>query len=166
MKYTTETPLHLFDPHEEAARLFSIVDRAIPLLATLSDEDAAEPRTGGHWSAKEITGHMIDSATNNLQRVVRLQLQESLTLPGYEQDGWVRVQHYQQRTWRDLLTLWSVLNRHLAHSIHSVDHGALARCWQHDGEEISLAFIIEDYIAHLQHHLRQILPNWENEEKY
>jgi hypothetical protein len=165
MKYTVETPLHLFDPHKEAKHLVSIIDRATPLLASLSNADAAKPRTDGHWSAKEIIGHLVDSAGNNLQRVVRLQMQESLLLPGYEQEGWVRVQHYQQRTWSDLLELWTALNRHLAHTIHFADRDALSRCWQHEGEEISLAFIIEDYIAHLQHHLRQIFPDWMMEEK-
>ena len=165
MKYTSETPLHLFDPHKEAQHLVSIISSATPLLASLSDADASKPRTDGHWSAKEIIGHLIDSAGNNLQRVVRLQMQESLILPGYEQDGWVRVQDYQQRNWSDLLELWSALNRHLAHAIQYMDRNALARCWQHDGEEISLAFIIEDYIAHLQHHLRQIFPDWMMEEK-
>jgi hypothetical protein len=165
MKYTTETPLHLFDPHEQAQHLIAIVERAAPLLAILSDAAAAAPRSDGHWSAKQIVGHLIDSAGNNLQRIVRLQLQDSLTLPGYEQDGWVRVQHYQQRTWSEILALWSALNRHLAHTIRHLDKDALARTWQLEGERISLAFIIEDYSAHLQHHLRQMLPGWIMEEK-
>jgi DinB superfamily len=165
VKYTTETPLPLFDPHQQAIHLAAVIHRAVPLLTALSDAETAKPRTDGQWSAKQILGHLIDSAGNNLQRIVRLQLQDSLSLPGYEQNGWVRIQHYEQRAWSEIIALWSALNRHLAHTIQHLDKEALAHTWHLEGEQITLAFLIEDYTAHLQHHLRQILPGWIMEEK-
>lgn len=46
------------------------------------------------WSVKEIVGHLIDSASNNLQRFVRLQVSDSLVFPDYSQDNdaWVSIQ--------------------------------------------------------------------------
>src|SRR5262245_10195957 len=80
------------------------------------DESTASRRPGpGKWSHKETIGHLIDSAANNHQRFVRLQMQEHLELIGYDGDEWVRLERYQERSWLDLLTLWESYNRHLAH---------------------------------------------------
>ena len=155
MPYTTETPLHQYDPAHSAAALRQILAHRMPALRLLTEADAAAIVTT-RWSRKEVLGHLIDSAGNNLQRFVRLQLQPSLELPGYEPDGWVRVQHHTARPWPELVALWSALNEHLAHVIQNVDRAALGRIWNHDGELLTLAFIIEDYVGHIEYHMRQI----------
>lgn len=63
-------------------------------LRAIDEKDASLRPGPGKWSKKEILGHLIDSAANNHQRFVRLQLAQRLELPGYEQEGWVSVQHY------------------------------------------------------------------------
>lgn len=155
MPYASETPLAQYDPAHSAAELRRILASRTPALKALTESDAATVVTT-HWSRKQVLGHLIDSAGNNLQRFVRLQLQPSLELPGYEPDGWVRVQHFTQRSWTDLIALWSALNEHLAHVIQNVDRAALGRIWQHEGHPWTLAFIIEDYIGHIEYHMRQI----------
>lgn len=127
-----------------------------PLLAV--SEDVAGQRTGpGNWSKKEILGHLIDSASNNHQRFVRLQLDELLIMPSYQQNHWIHAQNYNERDWRDLVELWLVFNRHLAHVIRHVDPAAAGHIWKAPGSECSLEFLIEDYLRHLRHHLAQIL---------
>ena len=54
--------------------------------------------------AQTDLGHLIDSAVNNHARFVRAQLQDDLVFPGYDQDGWVRVQRYDERSWPALVT--------------------------------------------------------------
>ena len=93
---------------------------------------------------------------NNQQRIVRLQLQSALDLPSYDQDGWIRVQHYELLPWHQVLALWRTLNQHLAHTVEHVDSKTLAHVWHYQGQSLSLGFIIEDYIAHLEHHLRAL----------
>lgn len=55
---------------------------------------AAHALAEGQWSPKQIIGHLIDSAANNHQRFVRAQFTDDLVFPGYEQEAWVEVQHY------------------------------------------------------------------------
>jgi hypothetical protein len=155
--YTKATPLEKLHPHALAEDLLAAVAGALPRLWAISDEAASAPRAGGKWSAKQILGHLIDSAANNHQRFVRLQLEESIALPGYEQDGWVSVQHYNQRSWVDLLTLWQTLNLHLAHVVLHSDAHKYGRVWHSYAGPVTLGFIIEDYTAHLRHHMKQIL---------
>ena len=75
-------------------------------LRAMPDSAAASKPDPQRWSKKEILGHLLDSAGNNHQRFVRMQLEPRVELPGYEQDGWVRVQRYQDASWSDLIDFW------------------------------------------------------------
>ena len=111
------------------------------------------------WSIKEIIGHLIDSASNNHQRFVRLQLTERLTFPDYGQDNihWVRIQNYQDRKWSELLVLWHYFNVQLANIIRSVDPACLSHIWQMDPQtSVRLFDLMTDYQRHLIAHLDQI----------
>lgn len=136
--------------------LSSVVAHAVPHLSALSEEAAAQKPSPDNWSKKEILGHLIDSAANNHQRFVRLQLDRELTLPGYEQDGWVRVNHYQHTPWTEIVALWAAYNRHLARVIESLDPSALGHIWHSPGGDVTLEFLATDYVEHMTHHLRQI----------
>ena len=122
-----------------------------PILIFRPSEDA--------WSIKEITGHLIDSAANNHQRFIRLQLLEQLTFPDYGQDNihWVRIQNYQNRTWEELLGLWRFYNVQLAYVIRSVDPSCLNHAWQLDAQNrVTLFDLMTDYLRHIEAHLDQI----------
>lgn len=122
-----------------------------PILTFRPSEDA--------WSIKEIIGHLIDSASNNQQRFVRLQLVEQLTFPDYGQDNihWVRIQNYQNREWEKLLGLWLHYNMQLADIIRSADPACLNHFWQLDAENrVTLFDLMVDYLRHIEDHLDQI----------
>jgi hypothetical protein len=147
------------DPRTSAAasELRTLVRTEADRLARLSEAQASRPRAPGKWSPKEVLGHLIDSAANNHQRFVRMQLRDHLELPGYEQDAWVRLAGYADRPWADLVALWDQYNRGLAHLIGRVDPGALAHTWTSpEGERVDLAWVVRDYLSHLRHHLAQI----------
>jgi hypothetical protein len=137
--------------------LLSALDAADRLH--LIEEAAASRRPGpGKWSKKEILGHLIDSAANNHQRFVRLQLTPSIDLSGYDGDEWVRIQGYQDRPWSDIIELWRRYNTQLASVIRHVNSEALRHVWHTpDGKDLDLEFIMRDYVVHLRHHLDQIL---------
>jgi len=128
----------------------------VPLLA-ISEEAAGKPAGPEKWSRKEILGHLIDSASNNHQRFVRLQSEELLVMPSYQQNHWVGAQNYNGREWIELVEFWLAYNRHLAHVIRHVDARAAGHIWRAPGKDYRLEFLIEDYLSHLRHHLAQIL---------
>ena len=140
-----------------ADELTSVVETASAKMRLLPDADASIKPAPEKWSKKEILGHLMDSATNNHQRFIRAQMVDSFILPGYEQDEWVRRQDYNSKPWAELIDLWSVYNRHVAHVVRNVPEKELATIGTvGGGEPVTLGFIIEDYLTHLKHHLTQI----------
>jgi DinB superfamily len=138
-------------------KLSDIIQEITPKLLALSDSEASQPRTAGKWSPKEILGHLIDSACNNHRRMVKMQIQSGLSFDGYEQDAWVSLQSYQQRSWIDIVNLWQAYNLHLGHVITQISPEALANTGLFGEQIVTLEFLANDYIAHLEHHLAQIL---------
>ena len=153
---------------EYALDLLNTVERAVPALLAFDDETARRRPSPGKWSAKEIIGHLVDSASNNHQRFVRAVFQDDLVFAGYDQAHWVSVQHYQDAQWNELIRLWASFNRHLAHVMASIPqtarrhrharHNLHRIAWQPVEEHVpaSLDYLMDDYVAHLHHHLRQI----------
>jgi DinB superfamily len=151
-----------------AASLRDEIRAALPDLGRLSEAESGTPRSTGHWSPKQIIGHLIDSAFNNHGRFVRAQSMDDLVFPGYAQDAWVRVQRYEARPWRELVQLWEQVNMHLAWVMESAPEPERSRARRpHNlhqigfqpvpaGEPATLDQLMIDYVAHLRHHLRQI----------
>ncbi|HWZ02930.1 MAG TPA: DinB family protein [Mucilaginibacter sp.] len=111
------------------------------------------------WSAKEIIGHLTDSAQINLQRFVRCTYQENFRLV-YDQVEWVQAQHYQEAQLDELLSLWRLLNRQIIRVLENYPVGRLqAQCDNSKtGQSLhTVEWLAQDYVEHLQHHLNQII---------
>jgi DinB family protein len=144
------------------------IDSASAKLSQMNEAESEKPRAEDHWSSKQIIGHLIDSATNNHARFVLGQLKDDLVFPGYDQDGWVRTNHYQERSWPELIELWRAYNLHLHHLMSHADPAKLATpCTLHtlqeiafktvpQSEPVTLEYLMKDYVDHLRHHLAQI----------
>jgi hypothetical protein len=157
--YAQGTEMALLDPVELSERLDGVIRAAVSWLVTLSDEDASVPEREGKWSAKEVVGHLTDSAVNNLARMVRMQGPDPLAFAGYEQEAWVRRQDYREREWSAVLGLWFALNEHVVWMVRHIERDLLANEGMIEGDRLTLGYLIEDYIAHMQHHMR-LLQAW------
>ena len=143
--------------HKTADTLEAVVHAVEPRLREIPTNRASAPLKPGGWSAKEVLGHLIDSASNNHQRFVRMQQTEHIQLAGYEQEHWVRFQGYSEADWLGLIALWAAYNRHLAHIIRRIPPETLHHdCELAPGKVLRLDYLVDDYLGHLEHHLRQI----------
>lgn len=130
---------------------------SVPLLKAIDDDTFGLKVSPEKWSKKEILGHLLDSATNNHQRFIRVQFEDSPAL-WYEQNQWVTLNKYQDYDKVKLISLWEQYNRHLLHVISHIPCIHLNQtCQMKDGSHVTLEFLVVDYLDHMKHHLRQIL---------
>ena len=134
-----------------------IVKNAPHRLVDISEEAAALKPDPARWSKKEILGHLIDSASNNHQRMIRAQLAPVLEFPGYEQEAWVKSNAYATQSWPDLVNLWLLFNRHLLHVVKAMPESVLANQLVIGGRAAEpLSALVIDYLRHVDNHLGQI----------
>jgi hypothetical protein len=152
-----------------ARRLVDVIGRATPALLGLEDAATARRPAPGKWSPREIIGHLIDSASNNHQRFVRMRERDDLVVEGYEQDAWVAGQRYQDAPWAELVVLWMTYNRQLARVMAVTpaadrdrarrEHNLHLRAYRPVPADraATLGYFMNDYVDHLEHHLAQVL---------
>lgn len=153
--------------------LSNIIVDLKPQFVAIGEPLVSEKPAPNKWSKKEILGHLIDSASNNHQRFVRIQLQKNMVFQGYQQDKWVLLQDYQNQSWSEIVDFWFHFNRHLGNYIQDIPEEVMKKeHLEHNlyeiayirvqkGQVATLSYFIHDYVAHLEHHARQILPNYE-----
>ncbi len=105
------------------------------------------------WSLKEIIGHLIDSASNNHQRFVRMQIENVLTFPVYHHD-WIKTEKFNNAEFIDLISLFKYFNILLAHLIENVNESKLPNIWKREDKELTLKEIMTDYLRHLKDHIK------------
>jgi len=108
------------------------------------------------WSKKEILGHLVDSAQNNIQRFIRCQYSDTPSI-SYDQDEWVRLNNYQMADLKQLIELWYLLNLRLARIWKYLPEENLKKTCDIKGQVINIEWLVDDYIRHLKHHLGQIV---------
>ncbi len=137
-------------------RLKHLCEIIPPLLNDISPADFATKPSPEKWSKQQILGHLLDSATNNHQRFVRVQFEE-VPYIRYDQDQWNNFSYYNALEKDDLVEFWRRYNLHLVHIIKQIDEDKLSRFCNTGGENpVTLEFLVNDYVVHLEHHLRQI----------
>ena len=132
--------------------LLSVINSFYAKHKNLPNELASINLDSDKWSLKEIIGHLIDSASNNHQRFVRLQIEETLNFPSYHY-SWIEIEKFNSVEFKDLITLWKHFNVLLAHLIRIADESALKNVWEAQDQVISLENLMVDYLRHLKEHL-------------
>jgi hypothetical protein len=131
-------------------------------LKQFSSEELLKRPAPGKWSTQEILGHLIDSAVNNLKRFTEIQfLSQPYTIISYMQNELVIVNDYQNLPLQHMLDLWQSLNRQIVFVVKTIPADTLnypVDPHYESREMKTLGWIICDYVAHMEHHFRQIFP--------
>lgn len=142
------------------ARLENHINNMVTVFQDISGKELLHKPTPAKWSKQEILGHLIDSAINNLKRFTEIQfLPQPYKVISYRQNELVVGNHYQRLPIAHLLDLWKSLNKQISYVVQHIAPEKLdfpVDPQYDNGEMKSLGWIICDYVAHLEHHLRQI----------
>jgi uncharacterized damage-inducible protein DinB len=138
-------------------QLRALIDQLPARLTKVPDDQVQRKPSSSEWSLKEELGHLLDSAANNHQRIVRAQVEDNPAMPGYDGDEWVKLHRYQDRDWSSLIAIWADLNRQLLAAAEAVPDSAWSRtCTIADSAPLTLKFVFNDYIDHMVGHLRHM----------
>jgi hypothetical protein len=122
----------------------------------ISDREFSVKPLPNKWSKKEIVGHLIDSAHNNLRRFICGQYELEPPLIAYQQDFWVESNEYQQMDRHELLQLWLLMNRRICAVLENMgEENYSKQC--NTGNLHSLQWLAVDYVKHMKHHINQII---------
>ena len=142
------------------AQLAGFIREVPERIQVFSEEELMYKPAPNKWSKKEILGHLIDSARNNLVRFTRVQISpQPYYYDPYPQDELVRVNNYQEMDIQDIINLWVNLNIQI-HRVNSripeeiLHYEVILR--SNPPVKNTLQWLIEDYTAHMEHHLKQI----------
>jgi hypothetical protein len=142
---------------EQADKLIETLD-IFQAEFTYIDENVSNIKLSeDKWTLKEIIGHLIDSASNNHQRFIRLQLTDSLEFPDYKNTDWLKIHNYSNFKYTDLFNLFVFYNKLLAHIILGIAKNNLQNKWNivwNGSPDITLEALINHYIEHLKGHLQ------------
>lgn len=127
------------------------------LIAAIPDTELEGKPAPEKWSKKEILGHLIDSAANNHQRFIRIQAEHEPVI-FYNQNDWVGLSRYNDIATEQLIATWKHYNLHLAAVARAIASENLTRNGVgRDGQLHTLKWYFDDYVDHMEHHLRQII---------
>ncbi|EHQ89128.1 hypothetical protein [Desulfosporosinus youngiae] len=87
---------------------------------------------------------------------IQFEKQPFVVVP-YNQNHWVAIQDYQGMPLDEIISLWTVFNRHLLRGIGRIPEEKLGYvCDIGDNQFCTFWELIQDYLRHMEHHLKQI----------
>src|SRR5678815_4830118 len=138
-----------------ASDLWTTIHEYLPQLKLLPEEGSSMKPLPNKWSKKEVIGHLVDSAQNNIRRFIVAQY-DTNPLIVYRQDDWVSINNYQSYQLEDLVQLWYLLNKQICSILSNTSQDVLQRTCQTESLH-TIEWLAEDYIKHMKHHLHQVL---------
>ena len=140
-------------------KLEHLLKKGKEYLVVSSEFEMSQKESIDKWSKKEILGHLIDSGINNLQRFTEIQFENKpYRIRTYNQDELVKANDYQNSNTNEIVELWISINIRILNLIKNQTEKTLNYKIDLGNENISdLRFLMNDYVDHLEHHLKQIM---------
>lgn len=141
--------------------LDQIVQQYSKKLSAIPEAEFSAKPLPQKWSKKEVLGHLIDSAQNNLRRFICGQYETTPPKIVYEQNHWVTSNNYVDADSAEVIMLWQLVNKRIIAILTQMPSSAYAmKCdtGKTESQLYSLEWLAVDYVRHMKHHLNQILP--------
>ncbi len=141
-------------------RLNQTIEENLEALNKLTEAEFSFKPAPEKWSKKEVIGHLIDSAHNNLRRFIVGQYAPDTKII-YDQNFWNTINDYQHMPSEDLLRLWVLMNKRIAVVLGNMPKEKYHNTIDTGRDNFSpknLMWLADDYVKHMQHHINQIFP--------
>ncbi len=146
---------------ETTNRLEKLLTTLKDYVSKSSDAELNHKASPEKWSKKEILGHLCDSAINNLQRFMEIQVaKKPYRIRQYERDELVKVNNYQNSEIKEIKDLLFSINTRIKTVISQQTAETLNyEIELYDGKMSDLKFLMTDYVDHFELHVNQIIKS-------
>lgn len=132
------------------------IDELHSALDALTDTQARFKPGPEEWSVKEVIGHISDVERIFSYRLLRISRGDTTSLPGFEQEDYVRAAGFDQYELQELVTEFEHLRRANINMIGHLSEEAVNRCGTASGATISARALIYMLVGHVDHHLASL----------
>src|SRR6185436_18071604 len=139
--------------------LHDLIDSYSVNFSAISEVVFSSKPQPNKWSKKEVVGHLIDSAQNNLRRFIVAQYEPQPPKIVYDQDFWVNASGYQQMKKESVIMFWKLVNEQICNVLGAMpetNYTKESNTGKTEAQLHTLHWLAEDYIKHMKHHLNQV----------
>jgi uncharacterized damage-inducible protein DinB len=142
-------------PHDDIIRLLEDGrDEVQTLLKSIPEDKGNYSYADGKWSIKEVLGHMADVERVHAYRALCFSRGETKSLPGFEQDDYVKAGNFNKRYLRDLAEeLLLIRNANLS-LFRSFDEETLMRRGKSNNKDFTVRAMMFIIAGHELHHIK------------
>lgn len=123
------------------------------LLINLNDEQANKSYAKGKWSVKEVLGHLIDTERVMSYRALAIARGEKQSLPGFEQDDYVKEADFNSRKINDLLEEYKKIRESTISLFETFDENIYDKKGTANNSPVTVRAIMFMIPGHEKHHI-------------
>ncbi|QFF99130.1 DinB family protein [Psychrobacillus glaciei] len=142
------------------------IEVTITLLQDISDQQALYRYAPEKWSLKEVIGHMADTERIMGFRLLSIARGETVALPGYNDNEYVRNASFDKESVEDLLQNLYIVRQSTIHLIKSLLSKDFLRRGTANNSEVTVRALIVIIAGHELHHCNIIRERYISSEAY
>lgn len=128
-------------------------DEFLKLLKNIPKEKENYAYAEGKWTIKEVLGHCIDTERIMAYRAFSIARGEQQKLPGFDQDFYVKLGDFENRTVEDLSEEFSLLRESNLYLTKTFTEEMLSRMGTANNQHVSARAVLFVLAGHLEHHV-------------
>ena len=127
--------------------------RVVQLFRTITPSQSNFQYQPGKWSVKEVIGHLVDSERVFGYRAMCIARRETQSLPGFEQDDYVRVANFAYRNLDSLIDEFQHIRQANITLFNSLDEETGKLMGTANGTPVSVRALVYIIAGHTDHHI-------------
>jgi uncharacterized damage-inducible protein DinB len=127
--------------------------KMLELLDGLTEDQADYRYASDKWSIKEMLGHLIDTERVFVYRAMSIARDEKQSLPGFDQDDYVKTGNFDQRSVESLRTEYEAVRNASIAFFESLDEASWLKAGMANDVTVSVRAIGYIVPGHEAHHL-------------
>ena len=124
------------------------------ILQSLPEEEANYAYSEGKWTVKEVLGHMIDTERIMSYRALCISRKEKQSLPGFEQDDYVKEANFKERTITNLLEDYRTVRKSTISLFKSFTENMYNQRGSANNKDVTVLALLYIIAGHEMHHLK------------